>query len=637
MKLLCFAFALLAPVIGLGKDTYLYPHHNAESVQTDAPYSVEVNQLINKAKNLIDSDFNLALATAKEALRIATKSNDHNLIAISFQCLGEIETFSEEHEASGIQHLHQALEIFKELKDNINISLTLATLGEMYSYTDSTYNDGINYLYESIRIAEETNDKVAMARVYNNLGVAFANKENWSKAIEYFNKSYQINVLNKTIDGEKKQVIDIGNIGVGLVALNMLDSAYRTFELTLSLANKLKNERLKALSLVNIASVHEKREEYIDAIRVAHSAIPIAEKIDHMTMLNLLYIYLGRSYLALDNKERGNEYLNKALNMALQIGDKSTQRDVYEAKYKFYSSTKNFKKALEALELFKQINDSLKSVREAELITRIESEYQAEIKDNFIEKLSAENEVKEIQKNNVLIISISILIIALSAIFVYVKRQKYKNKLSKLSQELELKTQRDKIARNLHDGLGGQLSSIIICVNKELNKTNSSNLLEIESMANRAISELRDALWEMNNTNFTLEDLEQRINNLIWQYRKIDLPFNFLFNFSNDQPSQSFNALIIGNLYKITQEALHNSLKHSGGDTIKVLLSKTKNMILLSILDNGKGFTVNSNGNNYAQYGLQNMKWRAEQLGGEYLLSTSQEIGTEVKVLVTLN
>src|SRR5215213_9196499 len=88
-------------------------------------------------------------------------------------------------------------------------------------------------------------------------------------------------------------------------------------------------------------------------------------------------------------------------------------------------------------------------------------------------------------------------------------------------------------------------------------------------------------------------------------------------------------------VFRIAQEGLHNCVKHSGADSVKVLLRKTRSAVRLSVSDNGCGFNIKSD---LMEKGLGfiNMKERLHLLGGEMIVTSEPHRGTRIEVSVPL-
>ena len=101
-----------------------------------------------------------------------------------------------------------------------------------------------------------------------------------------------------------------------------------------------------------------------------------------------------------------------------------------------------------------------------------------------------------------------------------------------------------------------------------------------------------------------------------------------------DQSPPSLPAEIEYNLVRIAQEAISNSMKHSGARTIEVCLRCTPGLVRLSVHDDGAGFAEEANGWAPGHYGLTGMKERARHIGAEFQLATGIGKGTTICLLL---
>ena len=87
---------------------------------------------------------------------------------------------------------------------------------------------------------------------------------------------------------------------------------------------------------------------------------------------------------------------------------------------------------------------------------------------------------------------------------------------------------------------------------------------------------------------------------------------------------------IISHLFRIVQEALNNTLKHSEAKQIKIVLKAMGNMLSLNIADNGKG--IDKLVEKQDHYGLKNMRDRVKELNGEIDLKNQDGLSIEIRI-----
>src|SRR5690349_12844187 len=115
-------------------------------------------------------------------------------------------------------------------------------------------------------------------------------------------------------------------------------------------------------------------------------------------------------------------------------------------------------------------------------------------------------------------------------------------------------------------------------------------LQSLLELTNKTISELRDSIWAMNKDTISLDELEQRINDLFWNYRKLNLPVHLELDSKKNSEELHFPSDIGMHLYRIIQEAIQNAIKHSNANKIIVSLNEQSNRVVVKITDNGSGF-----------------------------------------------
>ncbi len=200
---------------------------------------------------------------------------------------------------------------------------------------------------------------------------------------------------------------------------------------------------------------------------------------------------------------------------------------------------------------------------------------------------------------------------------------------------LRLKTQREGIMQDLHDSLGGQLSSISLALNRLKHETSRNAIEAIQELANGAISELRNSLWVLENESVSFADLEQRINTLLWQHRKVELAIEFQLYIDESLKTLSLPSSSAGHLFRIIQEATHNSIKHSKATSLVITFAIIESGFHLIIADNGIGFEKLKPIGEVGHYGLKNMAARAKQINGTFTLVTAPLKGVEILITLT--
>ncbi len=202
---------------------------------------------------------------------------------------------------------------------------------------------------------------------------------------------------------------------------------------------------------------------------------------------------------------------------------------------------------------------------------------------------------------------------------------------SRVTSILELSNVRTRIATDLHDDIGANLTKISILsevARQQLGNGNGekdSPLISIARISRESVAAMSDIVWAINPQRDSLGDVVRRMR---LHAEESCLPQDIQLEFHAPEDA----GLKLGietrrSLYLIFKEAINNATRHSGCWRIEVGLSLDKDYLLLRINDNGLGFdpTDESDGN-----GLLSMRRRAEALGGELEIESSVGNGTTV-------
>lgn len=202
----------------------------------------------------------------------------------------------------------------------------------------------------------------------------------------------------------------------------------------------------------------------------------------------------------------------------------------------------------------------------------------------------------------------------------------------RVARLLELERVRTRIASDLHDDIGANLTRIAILsevANAQLQDDNpliQSPLSSIAQISRESVASMGDIVWAINPKRDHLIDLVQRMRRLtseVFAGRKIEYEF-LAPEMDADHP---LGADVRRDLLLIFKEAINNVARHSICSNAKIELRIERAAILLIVRDDGRGFNIE---NSTEGNGLLSMQRRAASLGAELRLTTIQGEGTEI-------
>jgi ligand-binding sensor domain-containing protein/two-component sensor histidine kinase len=215
-------------------------------------------------------------------------------------------------------------------------------------------------------------------------------------------------------------------------------------------------------------------------------------------------------------------------------------------------------------------------------------------------------------------------------------RNRYLRKIRSLETQQQIQTERERISRELHDNIGAQLSFIISNIDWTIDSSERMTKAEemqklnaINETAKNVMSNLRESIWALHKEKITLEEFADKLKHYIKNILELK-PGLELVSKENIQSNISFSSTQTLNLFRICQELINNVIKHAQATVIKIHISSDKDKFSILIEDNGKGFDVNQRLNGH--YGLQNMRYRAQELNLTIDIQSGKTTGTKVLI-----
>lgn len=219
------------------------------------------------------------------------------------------------------------------------------------------------------------------------------------------------------------------------------------------------------------------------------------------------------------------------------------------------------------------------------------------------------------------------------------KLHKVENQLSQQVLRAH-ESERKRVSRELHDGIGQSLYSILVTLNivekETMEKNKEKNMQNAKMMVANAMKEVKEIAHSLRPS--VLDDLGiiPALKSFINDYEKIhDIHVEFQFTGDKERmPPETETAL-----YRICQEALANAAKYAKASFVHVSVHHSEKEIYLVIHDNGNGFSLKEylEDSQRKGIGLFSMKERTEGIGGSFEISSKPNKGTRIEVCVPRN
>lgn len=585
----------------------------------------------------------LGLKSAKEHKSNASLAGLYNRMGVAHDIAGNPD--------SSIVYYEEALKYARIAKVKATEAGALNNLGLIYWNKDDL-EKAVEYYLASIKLFEEVDNQQGIGNTYNNLGLIFIDQKLDKKAIEYFRKAV---ILRKQM--EDRYGLSASYLNLSLAYSNLLDPDSVEFYIrkSIQLKKQIDDGYGLAKAYNNLAlhfrhgdgpldSVFHYYQEALRFHRMIGYDYGIASTISNM------YPVVGEhvdARLALDSIQVG-------IKIAEQNEFNELLIQLYWNKALIYSYVNEMDSVIEYTLKSRNMRDSVEARRNIEVISELETKYETEKKEKEILRLDAENAEAALaisrQRNWIIAISLGFLVFAGFGGFVYTQRKR-KNEARLAAQELSFRKnlldatviaeekERQRIAKDLHDGLVQSLAALKIGIQVALDKADlndvqhkavKEHMLQIDTAANEARNishQMMPRALEESGLVVAIEDMLAKTLNAS------HIKYSFEpFGLGEKRLAQSIE---IG-LYRICQELVNNILKHSGATEVSVQLILTKTHIVLHVEDNGKGFQFDQK-NQKTGIGLNNIFSRASSVNGEVNYENGKPKGTIANIRVPLS
>lgn len=583
-----------------------------------------------------------------------------------------------------LEYGNEAIELVEnesaELRARVYNDVSLAYYGK------SDYQGMIELNRQSLALRTQINDSLGQAANLMKIGLAFEELGMLDSALYYDKKAiniyeaigndlYRISVLNNVSLiherlGNLKEALQI-HAEIQKLSLVLGDqfTYYKSLGNEANVHTKLKNFQLAEQKLAKCEEYFQ-NEKLFEHLANSYLGRGVNFKymgdttraiefyyLAHQTYSNngipasQPLINLGNTYLETGQLDSASKFLEMGLEIALQTKSYKQLRHSYHALSQLEEKRGNFQQSLDYLKLKEAYDDSIFTESIADRVSEYEVAYQTEKQ----EKLRLEEEQKRTQaeilvsNRNKWIFGISgalLTVIFLALMIVQMRARKAKaEKDAAILEERErgleavfeaAEEERQRIAKDLHDGIGQQMSglkmawsNLTVKISSELGDE-AKQLEELTAILNDAASEVREISHQMMPKALEESGLVDALKEMLDKsLRLTGIKHEFEhFNFEG-----RLEPKIELSLYRVSQELINNVIKHSGADFVSVQLFLNGDYLILIIEDNGRGMEASSATDGH---GMLNIKSRLNTIDGNVNYEASPNAGTTATIRIKL-
>ena len=506
------------------------------------------------------------------------------------------------------------------------------------------YHEAISYHTKSARLADSLGKKDDAIKAHNNTAMVYSAIEEYDKALEYYKRAF--NMASETEDPISYNLLKT-NLGSEYYNLEMYEESEKLYLEVEKFANTNQVEHLHFSALLALGKISFERSNYQKAEDYLLKANEIFGNLrDFEVKEALIELYMQRN-----DQKAAEKIIDEVLANPLLDNNLESKRNIFNTIQKYYASIGNYKEAYRFAEQNQLLVDSAFQLEKINTAQQLETKYQSSKKDASLAKNQLEIQKRTNQRNLLISLLVGFMIMASLLFFQFQTKKKLnesqiilqKERINNLEKQQKLlamdfmlqgqEEERKRIAQDLHDGLGGILTSAqqqLRNIEKEIERLHEMKLFnQAEQLIDNACNEVRRIAHDMMPSSLadlgliaTMEDLAN----------KMESQYNMLVTLNLPHSEPELSEIQMVNIYRIIQEALSNTVKYAEASTIQLKLEQSTDRTYLKVADNGKGFDQDDLTFKRG-LGIKNIESRVKYLGGEVTMDSGPN-GTSYEISI---
>jgi signal transduction histidine kinase/TolA-binding protein len=599
--------------------------------------TAEINLLIDNADKILDPDIGIVLYN--NLIKMCRENHYDHGIFISLMRKG-IKYHEKTDYPMARQCFSEALKWAPRSQEEDAVAWCYSNIGEMYAY-EGDYMKASEYTYMALDKLKEANagPTHTAANVYLNLALINNRLNQPDKAMAYLNELEDICERGQLYF----QLAETYKLkGQLYMNLNRPDNARDYFSKVMTIGAEIGKIDIEASAHASLGKSYIATGEYQDAIAHLRSAIDLALNrfnyivIDASLSLGDVYYHMGRYSDA-------EAVLLSAFDEIKMHKAKDNYINYYATLSEVYRASGNYKKALECKDSLTALRETLVGAEKTKAINLMEIKYRTAEKDKQIvrhELLIAQQHSKIAQKNTwiaVIVGGVLVLTLLFSGLYrhkqriqtVQIKTLRHENTISNLKGMVQGEdNERTRIARDLHDGVGGMLSAAMMRIRSIRHDwphiAKIPAYIEAMDLLTKMADDIRKTAHNLMPDILLKQNIDDAVNsycNYMQQDGTLDVDYQSYGTFEDLSEASKLN------IYRIVQELLVNITRHAHASEALVQLVRYQNSLTITVEDNGVGFDTTKPRKGI---GLSNLQTRVRNMGGQYTLQSSPGMGVSV-------
>jgi signal transduction histidine kinase len=615
--------------------------------------SVRARTILDMGESIESRSTEKSLIYYRQALQLAQKIQNKRLILSSLVNLG-IGHMESNHLDTAVAYFNLAMPVAVGLRDTNRIAVVYSNLGNAYRYKKDRI-PALENFQRAADLLEKKNDSLRLPAVYQNMSIFLSENNDYRESIVYGNKAY----LMASAQGDDYTACNaLITMSDAWFSLGNTDKQFDLLQKALILMKKTGDLEESGTIYNNLGFYFFTKKDFQKALKQYKLSYGYAAQMANHFHLCEACTRMAEIYQKLGKQDSALKYAEKAEDFAREIGSRSDLKEIYLIRAEIEKSLGHVNEAYGFISNALHLGDSLYTTAASEKIAEMEARYESEKKQQQITALEKDRQIgllslKQKAIFNWLMTGLTLTLLVVSfLIYLNLRRSRMlarqtekiqQQRIVELEKDHELlvvnsllkgqEEERGRMARDLHDGLGGLLSGIKFSMHhmKDNLIVTSENMAVFErslDLIDTSIAELRRIAHNMMPEGLVSYGLDEALK----QYcSSINTNGMLRVTYQSVGLSGRMADAVEITAYRIIQELLNNVLKHAAATEAMVQVIRDEGRLNIVVEDNGRGFDMKSPEEKKGA-GWVNIRARVDYLKGQLELNSEPGKGTQVNI-----
>jgi signal transduction histidine kinase len=540
--------------------------------------------------------------------------------------------------------IDQAISICFQSGDSLSAARHFLNRG-IINYRTVNYSESLKDYFSAYRIYDQHGEKKSLSHTLNNIAIIYRSQDQHREAIDIYSQSL---ALKREMQDSLGMATTYHNLGLLYSYTDQMEAAIQHLTSALELYQRFDREADVAQALLSIGIMYLNLGCYEEGEAVLVRAQKYYDQYPEPIREVNTSFALGSIAEAYGRLEEAEQYYTKALELSRQLNQYKNIQEISRKLASIQFEQDKTRSAYLFLEEAYRLQDTLKEDKRLELMEEMQAKFEVVQKEKELALNELELGARTRQRNGLMaLLAIFLLlgglIVSLLRQRVRISRQEtalQRQQVRQLQQEKQLaalsalmegeEKERMRIAADLHDGLGGLLTSIKAHFSYlPVSEDHREVYQKTDSLISNACVEVRRISHNMLPRALAFSGLQGAVEDLLLDLKQQGYECG-LETVGLDEAMLQDKALPI---YRILQELLNNVVKHAQASQIFVQLFQREQMLFIMVEDDGQGFEP-EDPHRQGGIGLSNIASRVKIMGGEAEWDSIPGQGTSVSIRI---